>query len=112
MGVIVSLFKPRRRSAALIVLSLIGNAPCFVLLHQYRGDDINMRSVWLCSRNDIVSNLGVIGAAGAVAYLGSAWPDFIVGGLVAILFLHTSWSVIRQAGGEWRKAPIKAASCG
>jgi Co/Zn/Cd efflux system component len=92
--------------AAVAAIALVGNAICFGLLSRYRGDDINMRSVWLCSRNDIVSNLGVIAAAGAVAWTGRAWPDFLVGGLVALLFLHTSWSVLRTAWPQWRQPAL------
>lgn len=98
--------------AVVAALALIGNSLCFVLLSRYRGDDINMRSVWLCSRNDIVSNLGVIAAAGAVAFTGQAWPDFAVGGAVAVLFLHTSWSVLRTAWQQWRHPePVAADAC-
>ena len=89
--------------AAVAAIALVGNSTCFALLSRYRGDDINMRSVWLCSRNDMASNLGVIAAAGAVAYTGQAWPDFLVGGLVALVFLHTSWTVLRVAWPQWRQ---------
>jgi Co/Zn/Cd efflux system component len=92
--------------AVVAAIALVGNATCFGLLSRYRGDDINMRSVWLCSRNDMVSNLGVIAAAGAVAWTGQAWPDFLVGGLVALLFLYTSWDVLRTAWPQWRQPPL------
>jgi len=59
-----------------------------------------MRSVWLCSRNDLVNNLGVVAAAGLVAWLGSAWPDLLVAALMAGLALHGGWQVLRQARGE------------
>lgn len=99
--------------AIVAAIALVGNAACFGLLNRYRGDDINMRSVWLCSRNDIVSNLGVIAAAAAVGYTGRAWPDFVVGGLVALLFLQTSWSVLRIAARQWRQPePQVPAKCG
>ena len=92
--------------AVVAALALVANATCFGLLSRYRGDDINMRSVWLCSRNDIVSNLGVILAAGAVAWTGRAWADFLVGGLVALLFLHTPMSVLRTAWKQWREPEV------
>lgn len=102
--------------AAVAAMALVGNGACFALLTRYRGDDINMRSVWLCSRNDIVSNLGVIAAAAAVAYTGQAWPDILVGGLVALVFLHTSWSVVHAAWPQWRHpaptpGPVVVTSC-
>jgi len=89
--------------AAVAAIALLANLACFLLLMRYRGDDLNMRSVWLCSRNDLASNAGVILAAGVVAMTGSAWPDAVVGALVAMLFLHTSWQVLREAWPEWRK---------
>lgn len=85
-------------------VALAGNLACFLLLLRFRGDDLNMRSVWLCSRNDLASNAGVILAAGLVALSGSAWPDRVVGALVAGLFLHTSWQVLREAWPGWRAA--------
>lgn len=96
--------------AVVATIALVANSLCFVLLSRYRGDDINMRSVWLCSRNDIVNNLGVIAAAGAVAFTGQAWPDFAVGGVVALMYLHTSWSVLRTAWQQWRQPELSVAS--
>ncbi len=90
--------------AAVAVIALLANLACFMLLMRHRGDDLNMRSVWLCSRNDVASNAGVILAAGIVALTGSAWPDAILGALVALLFLHTSWQVLREAWPGWRNA--------
>ena len=77
--------------------ALIANLTCFALLMRHRRDDINMRSVWLCSRNDVISNAGVIVAAGAVALTASHWPDVIVGGVIAAVFLQTGVAVIRDS---------------
>src|SRR5687767_8096550 len=55
--------------------ALVGNLACFGLLTRFRSDDMNMRSVWLCSRNDLINNVGVIMAAALVAWLDSPWPD-------------------------------------
>ena len=83
-----------------------------MLLTRFRHRDINLRSVWLCSRNDLVNNLGVIAAAGAVAWLGRGWPDLVVGALVAALFLHTSYEVLRTAIQQLRQpAPEPMRSC-
>lgn len=95
-------------------VALLLNLACFVLLYRFRADDVNMRSVWLCSRNDIASNGGVLLAAGLVALLGSRWPDLVVGAAVAALFLHTSLAVIRESwplwrGGDGRFAPVPGA---
>jgi len=83
--------------ALVAAVALLANFTCFLLLSRFRSDDLNMRSVWLCSRNDLVSNAGVILAAGLVALSGSLWPDLVVGALVAGLFLHTSVDVLRDA---------------
>lgn len=83
-------------------VALVGNLVCFGLLSRFRVDDLNMRSVWLCSRNDLVNNVGVILAAALVAWSGTAWPDLVVGVMVAALFLHTSWQVLRAAWRPWR----------
>ena len=68
------------------VLAFAANLLCLVLLWRRRGDDINMRSAWVCSRNDVVGNVGVLVAAAAVAFTGSPWPDIIIGLLVAGVF--------------------------
>lgn len=83
-------------------VALVGNLTCFVLLMKHRGDDVNMRSVWLCSRNDVLGNLGVIVAGVTVAGTGRAWPDLVVGGLMAAVFLHTSVQVLSESIRTWR----------
>ena len=85
-------------------IAFVGNLACFVLLTRFRSDDMNMRSVWLCSRNDLINNIGVIGAAGLVAWLHSPWPDLVIGTLVALLFLRTAASVLAGARKDWRLA--------
>jgi len=82
-------------------IALLGNLTCFMLLMKHRGDDVNMRSVWLCSRNDVLGNLGVIVAGVAVAVSGNFWPDLVVGGVLAVVFLHTAWGVLRDASHTW-----------
>lgn len=76
-------------------LALGANAFCFMLLWRHRGEDLNMDSVWLCSRNDLFANSGVLFAAWAVWYAASPWPDILVGLLICALFLHSAWHVIR-----------------
>lgn len=77
--------------------ALIANVACFVLLLRHRGADLNMRSVWLCSRNDVIGNAGTLIVAGIVAATGYRWPDIAFGVAMALLFLHTSWQVLREA---------------
>ena len=79
------------------LLALAAPSLCLGLLWAHRGDDVNMRSVWLCSRNDIVANVSVLIAGAAVWRLGSQVPDVIVGVGIAILFLRSSISVLRDA---------------
>lgn len=96
--------------AVAAVIALAANLTCFCLLYRFRGDDLNMRSVWLCSRNDLVNNLGVLIAAGLIAWLGSRWPDLAVGAIVAGLFLYTSFDVVRDAWPLWRGLGVGSTS--
>lgn len=78
-------------------LALAANAYCLYLLYNHRSDDINMRSTWLCSRNDIIANVGVIAASALVAYFQSGLPDVIVGSAIATLFLKSAYEVLSEA---------------
>ena len=93
-------------------LALVFNALCFFLLFRHRSDDLNMRSTWLCSRNDIVANVAVLAAAGAVYISQSAWPDLLVGVAVAFLFLRSAASVIGAATKELAQAHAAEAATG
>lgn len=79
------------------LLALAVNVGVAALLYAHRKGDAQARSVWLCSRNDIVSNVGVIAAAAAVWWLQSPWPDLAIGLIVAALFLHSAAGVTRAA---------------
>lgn len=82
------------------VLALVANTFCFSLLWRHRADDVNLRSTWLCSRNDLIANGAVLVAAALVAASGSVWPDFVVGLGIAALFLRTAALVLREALAE------------
>lgn len=84
-------------------LALAANLSCMALLFRHRGDDLNMRSTWLCTVDDVAANAGVLAAAAAVAYTGSKWPDIAAGGLIAGIFLFFACSVLRQARGACRE---------
>jgi len=86
------------------VLALLANAASVLLLLKYRNGDANVRSVWLCSRNDAIGNVAVILAAGAVAWTGTPWPDLVVAVGMASLFLHSSTLILRQALRERKEA--------
>lgn len=85
-------------------LALVANAYCFSLLWRHRTDDINLRSTWLCSRNDLIANGAVLIAAGLVTWFESLWPDVIVGIAIAILFLRTATLVLRESLAEISRA--------
>jgi cation diffusion facilitator family transporter len=82
---------------AVALAALVANASVLVLLWRHRADDINMRSAWLCSRNDVIANGGVLLAALGVGLSGSAWPDILVGLGIAVLFATSAVGVIREA---------------
>ena len=78
-------------------LALAANIVCFFLLYRHRADNLNMSSSWLCSRNDLIANVGVLIAAGAAYVLASRWPDIIVGCIIAAVFLRSALRVLRDA---------------
>ncbi|KAA0020483.1 cation transporter [Salinicola corii] len=92
------------------MLALAANAVCFIMLLRYRSADLNMRSTWLCSRNDLIANTSVVLAAIAVGVTGSLWPDVIVGLAIAALFLHSAWQVSTEAVVAWRDTATENAS--
>jgi Co/Zn/Cd efflux system component len=81
-------------------LALLANLAVAALLYAWRDGDSNMRSVWLCTRNDALGNVAVLLAALGVLGSGSAWPDLLVAGIMASLALSSAWQVLRQARGE------------
>ena len=83
-------------------LALIANFGVAVLLFQFRTGDSNMRSVWICSRNDAIGNVAVVAAAAGVFGTGTAWPDLIVASILALLGLTGGWQIVRHARGELR----------
>lgn len=93
---------------AVAAAALIGNLICFALLMKHRGEDVNMRSVWLCSRNDVIGNAGVIASGGLVMLLRAAWPDIVIASLIATVFLHTSYIVLRDAARAWQESGSSA----
>jgi len=85
---------------AVATLALAANLGVAWMLYAFREGDANMRSVWLCTRNDAISNLAVMAAALGVFGTGTAWPDLAVAGLMAALALHGGWQVLGQARRE------------
>lgn len=97
---VYKVFHPETPTAVTIgavgMLALAANAACFGLLWRHRAEDVNMRSVFLCSRNDIIANIAVLGAAFGVWASQSQWPDLVVGVAIAALFLQSAFGVIRD----------------
>lgn len=87
---------------AFSLLGLIANGACLFLLTRHRDDDVNMASVWECSRNDIASNLSVFMAAGAVWLTGTGWPDILVAVGLVWLLLRSALRVFAVARTELR----------
>lgn len=82
--------------------ALIANAISFGLLWAYRAGDSNMRSAWICTRNDVLGNLAVLVAAAGVFGTGTGWPDVAVAAIMAALALQGAWMVLNQSWSELR----------
>ena len=83
-------------------LALAANGRLLCPLWRHRAEDINMRSVWLCSRNDLIANVSILFAALAVWITLSPWPDIAVGALICAVFLRSAYLVAREARAELR----------
>lgn len=84
------------------LMALATNLGSVLLLMRWREGDANVRSVWLCSRNDAIGNVAVMGAAGAVALTGTGWPDLLVAALMSGLFLSSAVQILRRSRAEMR----------
>lgn len=85
------------------VLALAANTTCLLLLLSHKNDDLNMKSVYICSRNDIISNFAVLVAAFFVSTFNSKWPDIIVGGFMASMFLSSAFTIIKESIPQMKK---------
>jgi Co/Zn/Cd efflux system component len=93
---------------AIGALALLANVSVAAMLYAWREGDANMRSVWLCSRNDAIGNLAVMAAALGVSGTGSGWPDLAVAAVMGLLALTAARAVIQQARAELRSVPVPA----
>jgi Co/Zn/Cd efflux system component len=82
------------------ILALVSNGAVAIMLFRYRAGDANMRSVWICSRNDVIGNLAVLLAAAGVFGTGTGWPDIIVAAIMAALGISGGVQIIRHAMSE------------
>jgi Co/Zn/Cd efflux system component len=97
--------------ASVAVVALLANGGVALLLYRFRAGDANMRSVWICSRNDAIGNAAVLLAAAGVFGSGTGWPDLIVAAIMAALAISGGWQICRQALGELqhtRRMPLAA----
>jgi len=94
---------------AIGILALAANAASVLILMRYKDGDANVRSVWLCSRNDAIGNVAVMIAALAVWATGTKWPDLLVAAIMAGLFLSSSIQILRQSFKEMRQTQFAAA---
>ena len=85
-------------------IALMINIIAAVVLIPHRKGDANVRAVWFFSRNDALGNILIIIAAGFVFWTGTSWPDLIAAGVIAILFLQSSWSIIKDARNDLKKS--------
>lgn len=97
---------------AIGLLALAANLASVLLLMRYKDGDANVRSVWLCSRNDAIGNVVVMLAALGVWGSNTAWPDIAVAALMAGIFLSSSVQILRQAWAEWREETAHAPAHG
>lgn len=91
-----------------LIALVVNVASVAVLMPHRKGGDAGARAIWLFSRNDAVANVAVVIAAALVAWTATPWPDLVVAVVIAVLFLQSSWSIIRDAQRELRKAALRA----
>ena len=84
-------------------IALVVNVASALVLIPHRTGDANARAVWLFSRNDAIGNAAVVVAAGLVAWTGTPWPDLVVAVVIAGLFLHSAWAIVRDARSDLRE---------
>lgn len=104
---IIKIFTPVEPVGQIIstlgIIALIANLICFYLLIKHKNGDMNIKSAWICSRNDVIANVGVIVAGLLVIALGSKWPDIIVGLAISAIVLQSSVDIIKDS---WKKSKI------
>lgn len=86
------------------LVALAANSTCLLLLLKHRDDDINMKSTWICSRNDIIANTGVLLAAICVSYFNSKWPDIVIGLAIAFVFLKSAFHILKDSIAEFKNS--------
>tara|TARA_R110000868_G_scaffold393560_1_gene664618 strand:+ start:608 stop:1234 length:627 start_codon:yes stop_codon:yes gene_type:complete len=93
------------------LLALAVNLFCFILLSRYRSGDINMRASWICSRNDMIANVGVMISAGLVIWLDSAIPDLVIAIIIALVIVQSSLKIVKESRGVLKDHNKPKPSC-
>ncbi|WP_158968121.1 cation diffusion facilitator family transporter [Paraglaciecola sp. L3A3] len=93
------------------LLALAVNLFCFVLLSRYRSGDINMRASWICSRNDMIANVGVMISAGLVMWLDSAIPDLVIAIIIALVIIQSSLKIVNESRAILKEQQKPKSSC-
>lgn len=95
------------------LIALVANVTCMLLIQKHRHGEVHMRASWIFSTNDVLANVGVIISGALVAWVGSRWPDLIIGGLIVVLILRGAWMILTDAKRELREhtAPAATACC-
>ena len=102
---------PKAETMGLVAfLALLANGGVALMLYRFRTGDANMRSVWICSRNDVIGNLAVLAAAAGVFGTGTAWPDLIVAAIMATLGVSGGWQIVRHAHADLRLSSLSPVS--
>ncbi len=83
--------------SAVAVAAIVANGIVALMLYRFRTGDANMRSVWICSRNDVIGNLAVLVAAAGVFGTRTGWPDIVVASIMALLGLSGVWTIVLHA---------------
>ncbi len=100
-------FNPQMPDASIIgmvgALALCANFICAAILMKFRDENINMRSVWLCTRNDVIANLGVLIAAAGVSFTKSPWPDLAIGAIIGVIILKSSLQILKESKEEIKR---------
>jgi Co/Zn/Cd efflux system component len=89
---------PKAETMSIVgIFALLANVGVAWMFYRFRSGDANMRSVWICSRNDAIGNLAVLAAAAGVFGTGTAWPDLLVAMIMAALAVSGGWQIVRRA---------------
>lgn len=92
-------------------IALIANAYCLKLIYKHRNGEVHMRASWIFSANDVIANLGVILSGFLVWWLGSRWPDLVIGSIITLLVLWGAIRILKDAKNELQQAQSATSSC-